>query len=74
MRKIISILAYIPGIAVGVSSLMLLTYTPYSPVLVILAIFDALGCLYLLDNTDNIAKGLVELWYIITEKSLRHEP
>ena len=71
MKKIIRFLSYIPGIAVGVSSLMLLTYTPYSIVWVLLAIFNALGCLYLLDNTNNIAKNLIDVWHILTGKTVK---
>ena len=71
MKKIIHFLSYIPGLTVGVSSLMLLTYTPYSMIWVLLAIFNALGCLYLLDNSHNIAKSLTDVWHILTGKTLR---
>lgn len=62
MKYIVSLLACLPALGVGVSTIWFFVMAFDYKWAIILCIFDLFGFVYLLDNIENIANNIVKFW------------
>lgn len=68
MKYIFTILAFIPALSVGISSVILFFLSEEYIWLMIPSVFNLIGFTYLLDNTENIERNMKELFKLLAQK------